>query len=291
MKTRLLFALLPLAFAACSHSPKEKDISVSAVRFPPPVVKADAEEKAYDKVAGNADGYSSTDDKNDSVQDTSKKVTRQGDLKFRTDDVAKTRKTILASLKATGGYLAEEKEFIDENDSTKNYTLDARIPAKNFDKFFSNVSVTAVQIDSKNITTTDVTTQYIDMSTRLRNKKALEARYLDLLHQSNRMADILEVENKLNDIRTDIESTQGQLNYLNKQIAYSSLAITFYTKRTDLASSGPTGNPFLDSMKDGWALLKSLFFGIIALWPVILIGIVLIAWFRRWRKKRKAARV
>ncbi|PTQ99870.1 uncharacterized protein DUF4349 [Mucilaginibacter yixingensis] len=290
MKTRLIVPFVLLALAACKPTPDQTEaIELAHVNSAPPA--AEKEVVRLDEPVGNADVKEATDDNQTTVQDTAKKKIHEGDITFRTKNITQTRSAILASLKAVGGYLASEKESTNESDSTRNYTLEARIPAKNFDRFLNKVTQTAVLIDSKNITTTDVTTRYIDMTTRLRNKKALEARYLELLHQSTRMTDILQVENKLNEIRTEIETTQGQLNYLNKQIAYSSLQITFYTKRTDLPVIDQTGNRLLNSLKDGWSLLQHLFFGLIAVWPLLLIGVVLVALFRRWRKRRRAQRL
>lgn len=290
MKTCLIVPFVLLALAACKPATDQTEaVELAHVNPAPPA--AEKEMVRLDEPVGNADVKERTDDNQTPVQDTAKKIIHEGGITFRTKNTNQTRTAILASLKAVGGYLASEKEYADESDSTRNYKLDARIPAKNFDRFLNRVTQTAALIDSKYITATDVTTRYIDMTTRLRNKKALEARYLELLHQSTRMTDILQVENKLNEIRTEIETTQGQLNYLNKQIAYSSLQITFYTKRTDLPVIGKTGNRLLDSLKDGWALLQHLFFGLIAIWPLLLMSVVLVVLFRKWRKRRRAQRL
>ncbi len=106
------------------------------------------------------------------------------------------------------------------------------------------------------------------------------------------MADVLEVENKLSEIRTNIEATQGQLNYLNKQVAYSSLDVTFFT---ETAIKGGSGNGFSYKFKralgDSWELLEGLFFGIITLWPVLLV-IGVIVWLARiWLRKRRSKKV
>ena len=104
------------------------------------------------------------------------------------------------------------------------------------------------------------------------------------------MSDILDVENKLNEIRTEIESTQGQLNYLNKQIAFSSLDITFYVTHLNkpYVASNTFGHQFHKSLTKGFNYVKKVFFGIIALWPL---WILLIAAFFiiRSRLKRKRA--
>jgi hypothetical protein len=101
------------------------------------------------------------------------------------------------------------------------------------------------------------------------------------------MTDLLEIENKLTEIRSDIESTQGQLNYLDKQVAYSSLDITFYNKLTAQAADEQFNYRFKTALANGWGVLQELFFSIISLWPVVVIGGVAIWLFKIWRKTRK----
>jgi hypothetical protein len=102
------------------------------------------------------------------------------------------------------------------------------------------------------------------------------------------MSEILQVENKLNEIRSEIESEQGQLNYMSRQVAYSTLDITFYTHAVVHADSGYSiGYKFKKALSDGWDTLQQIFFGLIAIWPIVFIGILLIILFKIWRKRRK----
>ncbi|QKJ32704.1 DUF4349 domain-containing protein [Mucilaginibacter mali] len=188
-----------------------------------------------------------------SPSDTARKLVKDGDIKFETADIQQTRKQIITSLQKVGGYVYEENEHNNSDENRKEYILRTRIPAKSFETFLDNASATAIQVDSKNISIRDVTTQYIDMATRLRNKLLLETRYRDLLTKATRMSDILQVEGKLDTIRSDIESEQGQLNYLNRQVAYSTLLITFYTKNKVQANNSDTvAYQLKKSLGQGW---------------------------------------
>ena len=134
----------------------------------------------------------------------------------------------------------------------------------------------------------DVTTEYIDITTRLANKKKLEERYLELLKKGDKIADLLQIENKLTEIRSDIESTQGQLNYLLKQVDYSSLDITFYAKQ-NVKESGQTFSYKINAaLGNGWDTIGAWFYWFIGTWPSWLIITVVIILLKRWRKRRKA---
>jgi len=306
MKNILASALI-LLMLSCGN--KDKTEKITAVQFAPPVVKEDAE--VVDKnignskeenivlakrSEGNADTDESTSDATSSTRtqkvDTSKKIVKEGDISFETNNVNETRKKIVHSLKQFGGYVEEDNQSLNNDDNNrKEYVLKIRVPAKKFDFFLDTVSSTADKIDSKNISITDVTTHYIDITTRLANKKTLENSYLELLKKSSKISDLLEIENKLSEIRSDIESTQGQLNYLNKQVAYSALTITFYTKQAVQDNGQTFGYKLKMALSSGWDFLGSMFFGFITLWPLLIIVTILYLLFRSWRKrigKRKA---
>jgi hypothetical protein len=297
----ILFALA-LAFAACKHQGGEKfkvsEVVLSAPppaqlesqKFAAPVVAADNEivEKNANQIADKPIGNEKLTAVNRG-DDTEKKIIKEGDIRFETGNVVETRKQIISSLKQLEGYAEDDSETTDGVLGSKEYTIIIRIPAKNFDAFLGTVSSTATKIDSRNIRVKDVTSQFIDIKTRLDNKKLLESRYLQLLNKATKMSDLLQIEDKLAEIRSDIESTQSQLNYMSKQVAYSSLTITFYTKQAEQVAAG---NGFSYKLKSalisGWESLQNLFFGLLSNWYLLLVIALLIVFVKRWRGRRIA---
>jgi hypothetical protein len=317
MKSFVLAATMLLLFTSCDN----KNNNTDAVKFPAPVINADKEadeentpainelevadpgvksvhgdpnsDIKIDEPAGIVDvkqvkEYAAIENKPN--KDIDRKIVKNGDISFETNDIAATRQKILAKLKNLSGYVVDDKESTDNEGNRKDYTLNVSIPADNFDRLLSFVSSSADKIDSKNISITDVTTNYIDITTRLANKKILENRYLDLLKKASKISDLLEIENKLTEIRSDIESTQGRLNYLNKQVLYSSLNITFYTKQVVKADK-PIGFAYKlkRALYKGELFLEHLFFKVVALWPLWSLGVIGFIAFKIWKRKRKLA--
>jgi len=289
MKAYLILITLLLSLSACGHKAEEQKEKVQTRLFAPPVVKADEEvlEKApvmQDIALAESSGNSNSTSQ---IPDTTKKIIKTGTIQFEASNINAARKKILQSLKKYGGYVDEDNQTTNSDINRKEYNLKISIPAKYFDFLVDSVSASADKIDTKNISITDVTTRYIDMKTRLDNKKILENRYLELLKKGTKISDLLEIENKLTEIRSDIESAQGQLNYLNKQVAYSSLDITFYTKATTQNVDDQFTYKFKTSVTSGWVFLKNLFFGIISLWPILAIAGIIYWMFKGWRKRRR----
>jgi hypothetical protein len=286
MKSYLIaiFMLIVLC-PACGHKSKDEKPIVSNIMLAPPASSGEARKLAdinFDKKAPL---------NNKNVADTSQKLVKEGDIRFLAGNLASTKEKIVVSLKSFGGYVADESETNNGDNNQKEFNLKIRVPSKNFDRFLSALSGNADRIDGKNIRVRDVTAEYIDVTSQIKNKKLLEGRYQQLLEKASKMADLLEIENKLTEIRSDIESTQGQLNYLDKQVIYSSLDITFYNKLTAQAADDQFSYRFKTAVTNGWGILQELFFSIISLWPIIIIGAVGVWLFKVWQKKRKANRV
>lgn len=286
MKTYLISITLLLAFSACGHkNADEKQSAADVMLLPAPPPSIGRAEKA--NMIVTLEDKKASDRKE--VTDTSKKIIKDGDIRFQAIDLKLTKVKIVSSLNSLGGYVADENETNNGTDNQREFTLKVRIPSKNFDKFLEALSGDADRIDTKNIRIRDITTEYIDVTTQIKNKKILESRYQALMAKATKMADLLEIEDKLTEIRTDIESTQGQLNYLNSQVAYSTLDITFYSKQNGQVNKGNEfGYKFKTAVTDGWDVLQNIFYALIALWPILIITALVLWAFKRWIRKRKA---
>ncbi|MBW4890378.1 DUF4349 domain-containing protein [Mucilaginibacter sp. HMF5004] len=297
MKKITYVLLFASTLISCGHNHFKGDAIANS---PLPTVSADAEvqiaapSEQHIIMPGNANekvkimdvALQAPPDKNFTA-DTSKKITKEGELRFETPDVVKTRKNILHSVQNAGGYIAEDTQSKEEGSGDKTYVLKVRIPSKNFDFLIDTVATNADKIDSRNIRVKDITTEYIDTKTQIENKKKLEQTYIGLLGKAGKMADVLQIEDKISEIQGDIESTQGRLNYMTKQVAYSSLDITFYSKST-IADSG-TGFTYelKTALGEGWSIVQTTFFFLIDIWPVLILCFAFY-WFVVRRKKRLA---
>lgn len=89
----------------------------------------------------------------------------------------------------------------------------------------------------------DITEQFVDLGARLNNAKAHEKRLLALLDRAQNVSEVLAVERELGRIRGDIESMQGQLNFLANRAALATLTVEV-TEPVPLTPAAPGQSAF-----------------------------------------------
>ncbi len=209
-----------------------------------------------------------------------RKIIRSGDLRFEVDDLEAARGSILERVKAGGGYVEGDERG--DWGRSRSVTLRVRIPADRFDAFVQDLQGLG-RLESQNINTMDVTSEWVDVEARISAKRAVEKRYLELAGQAKSVPEMLEVERELGNVRAEIESMEARMKALRDQVSMSTLTITCTKQQALVERFSPK---FGVAFKEGWNNLLRFTVWLTNLWPfVILIG-VLVWWWRRRRARR-----
>ena len=276
MKTVFLFLMLLLSFSSCKKSDAAAEENISAMKLPP---KEDmAASVVYKEVNNNAPQKS--EDKT-----IEQKIIKTGNLRFETSDLETTYNQIQTAVKNYKGTIQNDTEGKDYQSIFKNITV--RVPSKNFDLFLKDVSKGVAYFDNKEISSQDVTEEYIDIDARLKAKKVLETRYLELLKKANKVSEMLEIETQLSAIREEIEAKEGQLRYMQNRVSLSTVTIEFYKNVAE--ESGVTvsyGAKIWNAIKSGFFGISSFLLGLLEIWPFITILSVIIYFIRKRFKKK-----
>lgn len=230
---------------------------------------------------GNANNVAETF-KEETVSIINRKLIKNGSVTFETSDLKATKSRIDQLVKKHQAYFSKESE--NEIGNRINVHLTIRVPAKRFDSLLNDISQGVEKFDYKQIKIKDVTEEFLDLETRLKNKKELEQRYIQILKKAKNVKEILEVEKEIGKLREDIESAEGRLKYLKDQVSVSTLEVSFYK---EVYSETGFGKKVKDSFKDGFGGLKSLSLFLISVWPFLIIGVVLWLWLRKRFKRKK----
>lgn len=243
-------------------------------------MKEEAAEMPYEATEFGANDFASARASQEKTV-VEQKLIKRGDIEFETDDLVATRKNILQATKKSQGYVTSDREFTSE--SQKNNTLVVRIPAKNFDSFLATVTKEVQRFDRKSITVEDVTEEFLDVQARLKTKKELEQRYLVLLKQAKNMKEMLAIEKEMAKLRGEIESVEGRLKYLQNQVSFSTVTITFYKM---VSAPIGFGKKFIMGFKNGWHNFIWFFVFVTNIWPFIFIaGFLIFVIIRRKRNQ------
>lgn len=215
-------------------------------------------------------------------ESTTRKLIKNGTISFATENLKQSKNNILTLVKQYGGYVSSDTQ--NNYGDRQSINLRVRIPAQNFDTILSGISKNVKKFDNKDISISDVTEQFLDLETRLKNKKELEKKYLDILKKAVSVKDILQVEKEIGKLREDIEAAEGRLNYLQNQVNFSTLNISFYKT---IENSSTFGKKLKDGFLNGFENLKIFFVGIINIWPFVIIFSVILLFIKRRFKKKK----
>ena len=224
-------------------------------------------------------GAPSSDQENTETDE--RKLIKEGGVVFESDNLSATRKTVYDAVEKYKGYVSSDQEY--KSPGRKSNTLIIRVPAINFDTLLGDATKGVEKFDSKEINVKDVTEEFLDIQVRLKTKKELEQRYIDLLKQAQNVSEILEIEKYSGQLRTEIESIEGRLKYLQDRVSVSTLTMTFYER---IPNETEFGQKIKNGFRTGWDNLIWFFIGLINIWPFILVVIGLIFGIKKYRKKK-----
>ncbi|HEV3208278.1 MAG TPA: DUF4349 domain-containing protein [Terriglobales bacterium] len=195
-----------------------------------------------------------------------------------------------------GGFLVSSQ--ISGGQDAVGASLTLRVPATRFEEARSEIRKLGLRVESDRMEAQDVTKDYVDKEARLRNLRAQEEQYLAILKRASTVKDTLEVSDKLNGVRGEIEQQQAEFDALSKQV--ETVAITVSLRAEEEAQVfGLHWRPLyqlklaarqgLDSVGDYAASMASFLFYL----PTVLLwlGTILIGAAAGWRILRWGARV
>lgn len=213
------------------------------------------------------------------------KVIKTAYLRFETADLEETHKGIVALTQQLKGFVSNDKSGKSSGELYHNISV--RIPTENFQEFMDGVSKGVSYFDRKDISRRDVTEEFVDLEARLKAKRELEKRYLELLKQAKNVKEMLEIERELSTIREEIEAKQGRLNYLKDQVSMSTVNVQYYKYTSQTGVTVSYGQKMKNALAGGWDGISMFFLGVLYLWPVFLVVAIVIWLIRRMIRRSK----
>jgi hypothetical protein len=241
------------------------------------------------RLAGGSGGAAEEEpEASDVVQADAPKIIHKAQLQLQVGNCAETQKKIEALAVAESGFL--ESSTLEGNSAE---TV-LRVPSARFDAVRGRLRELAIRVSEDSVSAADVSKQYIDREARLRNLRAEEQQFLEIMKKAHTVPDVLAVTKELSQVRSDIETADAEFRHLKDQIEMARIAV-------NLRSEAPaTGWSAGASVKSAAAdLLGSLgSFGDFLIWlivnvPVIVLWVVTIFLLAAvaWYVLKKAVRI
>jgi len=254
MNTRLFLATLlagglALSLAACGGgSGDDDDDGGSSDRARS---SADAEAPSSGESGANAlaasDQFSGGTDP--SIAQLDRKIIFTATMTLSTSDVGASfsRASVLA--RSNGGYVESSNFSNAAEPERRTANLTIRVPVQNYEALLGSLrSLDGVTVESEGSNSTEVTEQYTDLSSRMRNLERTEQQYLQLLDKATTINDILTVQDRLAGVRDQIEQIQGRLNVLDNMTDFATVSMTFTPVLAKVEEPKSGGAPDLASV-------------------------------------------
>lgn len=207
----------------------------------------------------------------------------QNRLIIKTGSLAMVVNNVNEALGKIAAFATNNKGFVvysnvDEHEFTPFGTITIRIPSEIFDKGVSELKQLG-EVKSESVNGQDVTEEFVDLESQLKNLRAAESQFLEIMKKAVKIEDVLAVQRELTQIRAQIEQIQGRMKYLTESARLSTLTVTLSTDPSKLPviEDDDKWNPigtFKDALRSLIDALKDL--GDIIIWLVVYIPVLLI---------------
>lgn len=293
---RLIISTLAVAalliVSACSRAVPEQAISAGQAA-------AVAEPQQSANLQGISSEATESSDNRDSDSSTARKIIRQAELIIESEATEDGYRKIAALADSRGGYVVTSEATQGEGASASKMTVTVvlRVPANQFEATIEEVRKTGSRVLQDKRTGQDVTEEYVDIEARLRAKKAVEEQFLEIMKRAEKVADALEVQRQLGEVRAEIEQIEGRRRFLENQASMSTITVRLKPPAPILATTGSgffseVREAISDGVDAAASVVLALLTVIIALVPVLLFIVLPIALLLRFlirRSKRSRA--
>jgi hypothetical protein len=174
------------------------------------------------------------------TQPWDRKIIRTATLQLTVKDVSQAVDKVQTLASLHGGLVFQEDSHQEGDFTVASITI--QVPSQEFDKIMPELKKLdglVKKVGQSAVSSSDVTEEYTDLQSQLRNLQATETRLLALQQKAEQLTDILALDQQLRQIQGDIERIQGRLNFLTKRSDMSSITVSLLPETLPIAQTEP----------------------------------------------------
>ncbi|MGC3943102.1 MAG: DUF4349 domain-containing protein [Chryseolinea sp.] len=273
MKTCLKFALITTLLGVAACSSKMESSSPDTVAEEPAQVSPVAQTSPVPDLY--SDGFT--------------KLIKTANYRFEVENVHKTADAIEVAIRRHNAFLSSSDLRLDNPMLESKITI--RVPNEQFNDLLREIDLQAKFVNFRDIKTEDVSKQFVDLESRLRSKREVEQRYMEILRKkAGTIEELLKAEEQIGNLHEEIEATISRINYLKDEVRYSTINLEIYQRVQQTIASNDVST--LDNMKEalasGWNGLITVITGVLYLWPLLILIATALFISRHFSRKQRA---
>lgn len=159
-----------------------------------------------------------------------RKIIKNADISLEVKDFNDQFDAVQRMAEETGGYVESSNSYVRKHAVTDGErelmegNVIIRVPNDEFGGCIERID-TLGKVTNRSTYGNDITLQYMDTETRLKSKQVQQERLIEILAKADRVEDILNIENELSRVRTELESYGTQLRGWDNLVQYSTISV------------------------------------------------------------------
>jgi hypothetical protein len=183
-----------------------------------------------------------------------RKIIRDAELTMEVPSTTETQRAVTSIAESHSGFVvtseAKQREATEPAKRTLDIKLVVRVPSNQFGAALNEIEGLATNLTQRNVNGQDVTEEFIDLEARLKTQKALETQFLEIMRQANKVADALEVQRQIADVRTEIEKLEGRRRFLESRTSLSSITVNIQSPTPIVVSTSGFGRSVREAVSE-----------------------------------------
>ena len=236
-------------------------------------VAPEGERASFDSAENSPVANTSQSDTDESAGSISERlVIKTGNLSLLVKNTQETVEKVKSLAQEKGGFvLSARTYFTDEKEQHLKGTVTIKVPNTQFEETIKELKDLALKVTSEHVQGQDVTEEYTDLESRLRNLEAAEEQLLEIMQRAGEISDVLEVQRELTNTRRQIESIKGRMEYLEKSADMSTITVHIATQESEL--------PVVEEQWKPIQIAKNALRSTVSFWQSVGSGIIWLAVF------------
>lgn len=293
----LLLSLSLLGFSGCGLAGNRQKSSAQQSKTEPaePNVLEEKAAKFYDSIETEKVSLDQANAANASSQAIERKIIRNANLTLEVASPMESQRKIASIAETHQGFVvtseSTQRTNADKTQPEITVTLVVRVPAAQFNQTMEEIRAAGMRVVREKITGQDVTEEFMDLEARIKNQKALEAQFIEIMKRAGTVEDALNVQRELANVRTEIERLEGRRRFLANQTSLSTINVTLQSPTQIVDAAGfwySIKTAFADGLEAAGAIVLFLIRVVVAMLPLLLLIVLPVALVAKFVIKRLA---